>query len=355
MRTWNIDTAFPYPVKIGSGLLTQTGAILSCMTAPCKAMVVSDDRVAPLYLKCVEKSLRQQGFSTHSFIFPNGEVAKNLRTYEKIQTALSELHFSRGDLLLSLGGGVAGDLTGFCAATYRRGMRYAQIPTTLLAAVDASVGGKTAIDLPGGKNLIGAFYSPMLVLCDPDVFSSLDKKQLACGFAEVIKCGMICDAGLLSRLEEKSIATEEIVSCCVKIKKTFVEADEYDTGVRRLLNFGHTLGHAMEAGSGYLLSHGEAVAKGMYLMAKAAEENGYAEEPVSKRLKALLEQYGLSAEPEANAGGWMDYIQNDKKTEQETMTVVFPKSWGQCRLETVSVNRFLKIVKKTLKGIEQNE
>ena len=249
-----------YPVHIQPAALRQTGALLAALGID-RWAVTADEKVAALYGGAVLDSLRSAGLSGQLLTFPAGEAHKTPETWLSLCRQLAQEGFTRSDGLLALGGGVTGDMAGFVAACYQRGMALAQLPTTLLSQVDSAVGGKTAVDLPEGKNLLGAFYQPRLVIADPDCLTTLPRRELRCGMAEIIKYGFIQDAGLLDALETDTPNWTAIIARCLTIKAALVAADERDTGARRLLNFGHTFGHAYEAAGGYAAcTHGEAVA-----------------------------------------------------------------------------------------------
>ena len=246
MKTITVHASQTYPIWIGRGLLGQCGTYLKQQTKAQTAAVITDDHVDCYYGDIVTKSLEENGFRTIKFVFPHGEASKCSKTLNQIYDFLCENNITRTDCLVALGGGVVGDITGFAAATYLRGLDYLQIPTSLLAQVDSSVGGKTAIDLTGGKNLVGAFKQPVAVLCDLDTLHTLPKLFLADGMGEVIKYGMIRDEKLFTLLEQHTLETvsevmDEIVPTCIDIKRDVVEHDEFDTGERMILNFGHTL------------------------------------------------------------------------------------------------------------------
>lgn len=247
--------------------LRQIGTALAEVQRGGKICIISDRNVASLYMDICRESLEEAGYGVWEYVLPPGEASKNGTNYLRILEYLAAVPFTRSDGIVALGGGMVGDLAGFVAATYMRGINVYQVPTTLLAAVDSSVGGKTAIDLPSGKNLAGAFHQPKLVLQDSRLLNTLPSDVYREGMAEVIKYGMIHDRKLFKRLEnptEVRNSLDEVIKTCVGIKKEYVEADEFDRGLRHKLNFGHTLGHAMEQAEGYRLSHGDAVAKGMY-------------------------------------------------------------------------------------------
>lgn len=340
MTTVTVRASRPYEVTIGRGLLDTVGRQAAGQWKGRSAAVVSDSTVAPLYLNRVKDSLERAGFWVHSFVFPAGEDQKNGGTYLKLLEFLAARRLTRADGLIALGGGVVGDLAGFAAATFLRGIGFLQLPTTLLAAVDSSVGGKTAIDLTNGKNLAGAFYQPQAVLCDLDTLDTLPAEVFADGCAEVIKYGMIGDPALLARLETVDFRAdpEELVARCVAQKRDLVEQDEFDTGARQLLNLGHTLGHGVEACSGYTVSHGRAVAIGMTLVTRAAVAFGRCPAEVLPRLRRLLERYGLPDATAYSAQALYEKTLSDKKRSGDTISLVVPIAWGASQLVRIPVS-----------------
>ena len=340
MTTVTVRASRPYEVTIGRGLLDTVGRQAAGQWKGRSAAVVSDSTVAPLYLNRVKDSLERAGFQVHSFVFPAGEDQKNGGTYLKLLEFLAARRLTRADGLIALGGGVVGDLAGFAAATFLRGIGFLQLPTTLLAAVDSSVGGKTAIDLANGKNLAGAFYQPQAVLCDLDTLDTLPAEVFADGCAEVIKYGMIGDPALLARLETVDFRAdpEELVARCVAQKRDLVEQDEFDTGARQLLNLGHTLGHGVEACSGYTVSHGRAVAIGMTLVTRAAVAFGRCPAEVLPRLRRLLERYGLPDATAYSAQALYEKTLSDKKRSGDTISLVVPIAWGASQLVRIPVS-----------------
>ena len=340
MTTVTVRASRPYEVTIGRGLLDTVGRQAAGQWKGRSAAVVSDSTVAPLYLNRVKDSLERAGFRVHSFVFPAGEDQKNGGTYLKLLEFLAARRLTRADGLIALGGGVVGDLAGFAAATFLRGIGFLQLPTTLLAAVDSSVGGKTAIDLTNGKNLAGAFYQPQAVLCDLDTLDTLPAEVFADGCAEVIKYGMIGDPALLARLETVDFRAdpEELVARCVAQKRDLVEQDEFDTGARQLLNLGHTLGHVVEACSGYTVSHGRAVAIGMTLVTRAAVAFGRCPAEVLPRLRRLLERYGLPDATAYSAQALYEKTLSDKKRSGDTISLVVPIAWGASQLVRIPVS-----------------
>lgn len=340
MRTVQVRTAPAYEVRIGSGLLRQCGTQILQVHGPCLAALVTDTTVERLYAPAVTASLERAGFRVVRFVIPAGEQSKNLENYGALLSFLAEQGVTRSDLIVALGGGVPGDLAGFAAATYLRGMEFVQIATTLLAQVDSSVGGKTAVDLPQGKNMAGAFWQPSLVLCDVSCLGTLSPEALSDGMAETIKYGMIADAGILDALEQGDLERdpEDVIARCIQIKADVVEADERDRGPRQLLNFGHTGGHAMEKASGYTLTHGHAVAMGMMLVTRACVRQGRIPRDMAERLERILRTWNLPADPVLDARALAEGALSDKKRRGETITLVLPSEPGKCVLEQVKTS-----------------
>ena len=345
MKKIHVKTGTEYNVLIGENLLNDTGALVSEVKKPCKAAIISDDKVYSLYGKVVENSLEKSGFEVVSYYFENGEKSKNLATFGNILEFLAESKLTRTDIIIALGGGVVGDMAGFCASVYLRGIDFVQIPTTLLAAVDSSVGGKTAIDLEHGKNLAGAFHQPILVICDTKAFDTLDSRQISCGMAEVIKYGIICDKELFEMLENDDTPDYTTLSArCISIKRDIVEKDEFEHGDRKLLNLGHTLGHAVEKHSEFKLTHGEAVAVGMMMISLIAEKQGYAKENISVRLEKLLYKNGLPTKYNIANQQLFNIATGDKKVSGGSITAVIPQSIGHCLLEKMSLEEFRTLI-----------
>ena len=295
MKTVHIPASRQYDVRIERGLLQRAGAQLRGVTKASAILIVSDDAVWPLFGETVQRSLEAEGFRVCTFIFPHGESSKSAATYLQLLDALAAQQLTRTDALVALGGGVVGDLTGFAASTYLRGLGFIQIPTTLLAMVDSSVGGKTAIDLPAGKNLAGTFYQPWLVLCDPDCLQTLPENIFRDGCAEVIKYAVLGSAPFFDDLSSVPARDqlEHIIETCVRMKRDIVSQDEFDRGTRQLLNLGHTFGHGIEACSGFAVSHGSAVAIGMAMMVRAAAAFGLCTEKTRDTVVDILLQYDL--------------------------------------------------------------
>lgn len=337
MRTVPVSTpSSAYEVRIGSGLLSSLSAAVSAVTGARRCMLVSGEHVFPLYGEAALESLRAAGLEADAAVFPAGENTKSLACYGELLNRLTEAKFSRTDCLVALGGGVTGDLTGFAAATYQRGIPYVQVPTTLLAAVDSSVGGKTAVNLPAAKNQVGAFYQPSLVLCDTDTLSTLPERELRSGFAEVIKYAVIGNADLFDTLMQENFSMEEVIETCVRMKAEIVAEDERDLGRRRLLNLGHTFGHAVESRSGYCLTHGECVAIGMAMICRAAVRMHRMDAASRDALLQLLERFGLPAGTEFGPEELYAALLLDKKFSAGRLHLIVPRSIGWCEAVAVT-------------------
>lgn len=354
MRRVRVECSHPYEVCVARGLLDRAGELAAdVFPRGALAAVVTDGTVEALHAARVRSALETAGFRTALFSFPAGEKSKNLETYAKILSFLASAQATRSDFAVALGGGVPGDLAGFAAATYCRGIPFLQIPTTLLAAVDSSVGGKTAVDLPEGKNLAGAFHQPRLVVCDPDALSTLPRETFAEGVAEALKYGVLCDRALFDRLAGGDFRQDldDIIARCVAIKAEFVARDEFDRGKRKFLNLGHTFGHAVEAASDFKVSHGAAVAIGMAAAARAAEKRGVAEEPLFSPIAAALEANGLPVRSPFAAETLVGYALRDKKREGGKVAFVLPETIGRCRLHEVPVEDVPRIFEAALSAV----
>jgi len=340
-----------YPIHIGSGISAQTGVLASEITGCTKAALITDDNVDRLYSGHITEALERAGFKVIKHVIPNGESSKNMENYTKILGFLAENKLSRSDTLFALGGGMVGDISGFAAATYLRGIRFVQIPTTILAAVDSSTGGKTAVNLDSGKNQVGTFYQPDLVVCDPELLSSLPDEIFRDGCAEVIKYGVIADRRLFEMLKEPiRPRMEEIIERCLTIKSRLVYEDEFDSGPRQLLNFGHTFGHAVEKCSNYCISHGKAVSIGMVMAASAAEEIGICKADCSREIKEMVVAHHLPYSTELSEEILLDVMLSDKKRSGEDMTFVFPEEIGRCLLKKYPLTELKSILRNSLRG-----
>lgn len=350
MKTITVSASRTYDIRIGHGLLTTLGEAVRGLGKVEKVFLVSDTQVYPLYGGAAEASLKVAGYSVSSFVFPAGEESKNGETFLKLLNALAQAGLSRSDLLVALGGGVVGDLAGFAAACYLRGIRFIQIPTTLLAAVDSSVGGKTAIDLPAGKNLAGAFYQPSLVLCDLDALDTLPEDIFRDGCAEVIKYGVLYDPELFSQLEISGLNfdREAVIARCVALKRDVVMEDEKDTGSRMKLNLGHTFGHAVEAHSRFTLSHGKSVAIGLAIIARASATMGICSEADAARIVSVLKAFGLPVQTQYTAEALLPHLLSDKKRSGGTVNLILPEAIGRCVVSPTPVSQLQSILQAGL-------
>ena len=348
MKKITVNASKTYDVIIEKGSLDRIGEYAAAAGRAGKACIISDSNVAPLYLERTKKSLEKAGLLVCSYVFAAGEASKNATTFIDILNFLAENHFTRKDTVFALGGGVTGDISGFAAATYMRGISFVQLPTSLLACVDSSVGGKTAIDLPAGKNLAGAFHQPEFVLIDTELLDTLPDKYYCDGMAEVIKYAMIKD-GQIQELLMNDNNIEEIIYRCVKIKRDVVCEDEFETGIRRILNFGHTAGHAIEHAADFSISHGNAVATGMYIVTRAFEKEGLCKNGTCDALVKMLDKFSLPKKccfsPELLA----EIALGDKKAEGGGINLVAVRSIGESFVQKVSMEELLNIFRK---GVE---
>ena len=336
MHSILVKTKNEYTVDIGGGLLKKVGASISFLSRAKKIMVVSDSTVFPLYGKKLMQSLEILDAEIFTFVFEAGEERKRLSTVEELLESMAENHFTRSDIIIAFGGGVCGDMAGFAAAIYARGIDFVQIPTTLLAAVDSSVGGKTAVDLSGGKNLCGAFHQPIAVICDTDTFKTLDKEKIGDGLAEMLKYGVICDGELFEKVQNfENEDRDALVARCVEIKNKIVSEDENDRGKRQLLNLGHTIGHAVEAASDFKITHGHAVAIGMAMISRAAETLGYAKKGLAKKVVKALERCGLPTKTDIDTETLFALTLSDKKASGDHINLIIPKEIGVCEIVKV--------------------
>lgn len=341
MNNIRVHTESPYEILVGSGLLRSCGQEIAKVHAPCRAAIITDDTVDSLYGAQTEASLRAAGYQVCKFVFAHGERSKCLQTALDAYEMLTANGISRSDLIVALGGGVVGDLAGFVAATYLRGVDFVQIPTTFLAAIDSSVGGKTAVDIPSGKNLVGAFWQPKQVICDTDTLSTLSEEIFSEGTAEAIKYGAILDESLYRLLASGGLSShlEEVICRCVDLKRMLVEEDERDRGSRQLLNFGHTLGHCVETLSGYTVPHGRAVAIGMAMITRVSESLGLTPAGTTQDLLSVLDTYRLPSQYEgATVQQFFQVALGDKKRHGDSLTVVLLERIGKAVLHPIPLS-----------------
>lgn len=351
MEIVHVNASKKYDIKIEKGLLSVAAKEIKSVCSNAKKIaIISDDKVYPLYGETLKKDLEDNICKTISFVFANGEQSKSAENFIDILNFLGENEVTRSDVIIALGGGVVGDIAGFVAASFLRGIRFIQIPTTLLAMVDSSVGGKTAINLISGKNLAGAFYQPELVLCDTNVLSTLSERDFANGCAEIIKYGMICDKTLFDFVKNKDIASdiEYVIRTCVQIKADIVCRDEFDNGERQLLNFGHTIGHAIEKCSNYTINHGHAVCLGMIIMSKGAYKCSLCKNDFSKEIAEIAEKYHLPVTTQFSAEELYNITLCDKKRMGTYTNIVIPEAEGKCILKKIPSEYIFQIIKEGL-------
>jgi 3-dehydroquinate synthase len=334
MTNIEVSASKDYSALIGSGLLSQLGTLVRPVVRGDNVLLLCDERVAALYAQAAEESLRSAAFQVRRLVYPAGETNKTPEMLISILEEMARQGMTRSDVLVAMGGGVTGDMGGLAAALYQRGIDCVQVPTTLLAAVDASVGGKTAVNLPAGKNQMGVFSQPRMVVCDVDCFATLPPQVYAEGWAEVVKSAFMKDGPLAGLLEAyPDVRMEDIVAECVRIKRDIVCADEFDTGERQKLNFGHTIGHAIEKCADYGCYHGMAVAAGMCIITRACVKTGVCGAETYEKLEQLLDKFGLPKTCEFTEDALYTAARADKKRSGERITLVLPKRIGACVLK----------------------
>lgn len=348
MEKITVKASTNYDILIDKGILDISGELISKVIKKGKALVVTDDNVDRFYGKQVMHSLIDAGIEAMKFVFPHGEASKNHSTLLSIYEYMALNGYTRSDFIVALGGGVVGDTAGYAAATYMRGIDFIQIPTTVVSQADSSVGGKTAVDINGGKNLVGAFHQPRLVICDTNTLDTLTPEFFSDGMAEVIKHGMIKSAELFEILSNKDIKENivDIMKRNVSIKGQVVENDEREKGERMLLNFGHTLGHALEKYYSFTgLTHGCAVAIGMSTFTHIAERRGMCKIGVADKLDALLEKCGLPLTDNAPLHELYKLSLRDKKHLADGMNIVICSDIGKSEVVKMSVDEYAKFLK----------
>lgn len=341
-----------YDVHVGCGILEQVGPLVRAACTGEVACVISDSTVAPLYADRVRASLASAGWKTALLTFPAGEASKRIATYGELLEGLAAAGLTRDDCIVALGGGVTGDMAGFAAATYLRGCQVAQVPTSLLAMVDSSVGGKTAVDLKAGKNLAGAFFQPSVVVADVDCLDTIGHDLITDSCGEVIKHAVLSDPALFDELARTPLnggnltrdALVRIVARNVEIKRDVVDADEREQGLRQTLNLGHTIGHAIEAASDYHLGHGSSVAAGMCCMARGLARLGEVDEDVARRITTIVGRYGLPTDTAVDHSVLLRLAHSDKKRHGDSINIVVPHAIGSVSVEKVSCERLASII-----------
>ena len=356
--TIDIDTARPYQVHVGTFLLEQAGPLVRATAGGTRAVIVTDTNVGPLYQMPVKQSLEASGYEVSIYTFEAGEAHKRAETYIAILEFVAEHELSRSDVIVALGGGVVGDVAGFVAATYMRGCKFVQIPTSLLAMVDSSVGGKTAIDLAAGKNLAGAFWQPSVVIADAGCLATLTPEQFADGCGEVVKHAVIADPELFAELEKTPLTLELlnrdvarvalIIARNIDIKRAVVVADERETNQRKLLNFGHSAGHAVEACEHFKLGHGNCVSIGMGIITRAAALHGVCDAELPVRIEELCARHGLKTRCDLDADAVFAEALHDKKRSGDTIDLVIPHGIGRCSIDRTPLSTFHELIAEGL-------
>ena len=358
MHVIDVPASTPYRVHIGTRLLEASGGIIASACGGAQAAIITDSNVGPLYADIVADSLKAAGYAVCVFTFEAGEGHKRADTLLAALEFLAEHELDRNDVVVALGGGVTGDLGGLAAALYMRGIKLAQMPTSLLAMVDSSVGGKTAIDLEAGKNLVGAFWQPRVVIADIGCLGTLTPEQFADGCGEVVKHGVIADPDLFAALEQTPptlqllmtdlARVEAIVARNIEIKRDVVAQDEREGSVRKLLNFGHSIGHAIEACAAFTIGHGNCVAAGMCAITRAAVAEGACDPGVLDRLTELLKACGLMTTSPYSADELFASALHDKKRRGDSIDLVIPRRIGACSIENVPLEAFRTLIEEGL-------
>lgn len=355
MKKISINTKVKYDILVGKNILGELGSYTLEIFAPCKLCIITDDTVNLLYGDPVFDILSDSGFDVYRYSFSPGEASKSLDTYGKCLEFLAEKKFLRTDGIIGLGGGIAGDLAGFIASTYLRGIKFIQVPTTLLATVDSSVGGKTGINLSQGKNLAGTFWQPSLVFCDTTTFKTLSDEIFLDGVAEAIKYGIILNKNLFKKIYTDAPITasydklDDIIYSCINLKADLVMEDERDTGVRQLMNLGHTFGHAIEKCSNYTISHGHAVATGIALITKASHNFGYTDIQSLTLIIDILKKHGFITETSFTSEELLPVILSDKKRGGSNINLILPTKIGFSEIREFPVNSLDGFLKAGLK------
>ena len=348
MKKIHINGSAPYDIHLGTGLLQEVGNLLRSVCHSNRVVIVTDDIVDGFYGETLKGSLEKENFSVLKCVISHGEKAKNFLALENLLNFLAKNKIHRNDTMIALGGGVVGDLAGFAAAIYLRGIAVVQIPTTLLAMVDSAIGGKTGIDLSTGKNLAGAFHQPKLVVADTDTLQTLPPQELAAGMGEIIKYGVIGKNGILDHIgQDDQDNLEEQIAGCMELKAGIVAQDEFDqNGVREILNAGHTVGHAIEKLSGYAVPHGKAVALGLAAEARMAVELGIAEMSVYERILSAVKSCGLYEKIVYSPDNLTEIMRSDKKNRDGKITFVFPRKIGNCVRQELTVQQVIELLEK---------
>lgn len=340
-KTIRVKTHTEYDVLIGKNLIKNAGKLIKQVISPCKIAVITDDVVDRIYSETLVESLEKQKYQVVKFVFHSGEASKNMETYTDILNFLALNQLTRTDAIVSLGGGVVGDMAGFCAATYLRGIKYVQVATTLLAQIDSSVGGKTGIDLKEGKNLVGAFYQPSMVICDVNVLSSLPERVFRQGMGEVCKYAIL-DKEIFEHVENNLADIEKLVYLCVDYKKRIVEEDEFESGNRKLLNLGHTVAHGIEVFSNYKIAHGDAVSMGVKVVINSAYRLKYIDNETRERMLNVISKCSDCVLFKYTVQEVLQAVVYDKKRSGDLISIVMVHGIGDCRVEKIKFSRLME-------------
>lgn len=358
MSDVRVNASTGYNIVIKNGLLKDIGAHISAFSKPVKVMIITDSNVDKLYSDNITKALKPFKFDVYNFVFKAGEGSKNFKTYMQAVSALNQNNFSKSDIIIGFGGGVACDLAGFVAATYLRGLRLVMVPTSLLCDVDASVGGKNAVDYEKIKNQVGTIYQPLSVLIDPQLLKTLPEKIFNDGMAEVIKYAIIDNMVVgkykfFDLLESQNIekSLEDIITASVAIKAKIVEDDEFDTGKRHILNLGHTFGHALEFASGYKMSHGVAVANGIDIICRYSVKSSKMDRSEYERIIKLLKKFSLIKKIKYTPHELESSLVHDKKIRGKNINLIVPYGIGDVRIDKTECSKLSSILKTSLQEI----
>ncbi len=353
MKIINIDTSSKYDVLIGSNLINRDSDFCNRLIKlfekndnP-KCLVVTDDIVDKLHFEALKNALDSLSINYKKIVLKNGEESKNFTEYKNIISALADFDLKKNDLVIAFGGGVVGDISGFAASTWLRGIKYIQVPTTLLSMVDSSVGGKCAIDIEHGKNLVGSFWQPSLVVSNTDYLDTLPSEILSDGMSEVIKSAILKSKELFKHLENKvfDFDKEYVVSSTVNIKNYYVSNDEKESGLRQMLNLGHTIAHAIEKLSNYKISHGRCVAIGLDMISKISVNNGMMDKGTYERIHNLIEKFNLPTKCDYTINEMIDIMSMDKKTHGLQINIVIPYEIGNCKIQTIELSQIKNFFK----------
>lgn len=347
MKTITVNTSKAYDVCLGDGIIHLLSDLIDPLCKGRKVGIITDDIVDVLYACAIKEDLEAHGYQVCKYVFPHGEESKSINTLSDILEYFASCHFTRKDFFISIGGGVVGDITGLAAALYMRGIQFIQVPTTLLSMVDASVGGKTAVDLRAGKNLIGAFWQPARVIADTQVIADLPQHIFAEGMAEVIKSDLIANAGIVPWTINGVVRDhlETVIESCIQMKRSVVEQDEFETkGLRKVLNMGHTVAHAIEKHSNYQVSHGVAVATGLVWEAMIAEKLNLCSKSLVDDIRQAVDYYGLYYKVPFSKLDMVDSMRSDKKNEDQRIDFVFPISFGKWCEKKLEQKELLEII-----------